>query len=109
MSRIALFILVMINYRDNEKWFKKEGKKRASSMDWTLFYIPYIYFCAFETIHLLYVNYLYKLIKLHSNVSYNEYKKGGQFVQEVSIRDSNTEIKNPQIFPYNNPSTESSQ
>ena len=86
MSRIATFVLVMIFYRDNKKWLKKENKKGPSM-----------------------VNYLFKLIKLHSNVSYSEYKKSGQFVGEVSIHGSNNDIKNPQIFPYNNPSTESSQ
>ena len=49
------------------------------------------------------VNYLYKLIKLHSNTSYSEYKKGN-FVGEVSIHGSDTDIKGPQTFPYNNPS-----
>lgn len=109
MSRIATFVLVMIFYRDNKKWLKKENKKGPSISDWLLFFIPCGIFCLFEIIHLLVVNYLFKLINLHSNVSYSEYKKSGQFVGEVSIHGSNSDIKNPQIFPYNNPSTESSQ
>ena len=108
MSRIATFILVMLNYGNNKKWSKKEKKKRASTLDWLLFFIPCGIFCLLEIIHFLVINYLLKLIKLHSNVSYSEYKKSGQFVGEVSIHGSNTEIKNPQVFPYNNPSTESS-
>ena len=80
MSRIATFILVMLNYRDNQKWLKKEKKRSASTLDWLLFFIPFGIFCVLEIIHFLVVNYLFKLIKLHSNVSYSEYKKGGQFV-----------------------------
>ena len=109
ISRIVTFIFVMINYRDNKKWTKKEKKKGPSMMDWLLFLIPCGVFCLLEIIHFLVVNYLFKLIKLHSNVSYSDYKKSGQFVGEVSIHGSSSDIKNPQIFPYNNPSTESSQ
>lgn len=106
MTRIATFILVILNYRDNKKWSKKENKKSASTMDWLLFLIPCGIYCLLEITHLLAVNYLFKLIKLHSNRSYSEYKKSGQFVGEVSIHGSNSDIKAPQIF---NPSTESSQ
>ena len=109
MSRIVTVVFVMLNYRDNKKWSKKENKKSASIIDWLLFCIPCGIFCFLEIIHFFVLNYLFKLIKLHSNVSYSEYKKSGQFVGEVSIHGSNSDIKNPQIFPYNNPSTESSQ
>ena len=109
ISKITTSILVLISYRDNKKWLKKENKKGPSLLDWLLFFIPSGIFCLLEIIHFFVVNYLFKLIKLHSNVSYSEYKKSGQFVGEVSIRGSDTDIKNPQIFPSNNPSTESSQ
>ena len=109
ISKITTAILVVISYRDNKKWLKKEKKKGPSLMDWLLFFIPCGIFCLLEIIHFFMVNYLYKLIKLHSNTSYSEYKKGGNLVGEVSIRGSDADIKGPQTFPYNNPSTESSQ
>jgi len=109
ISKITTSILVLMSYRDSKKWLKKEKKKGPSLIDWLLYFIPSGIFCLLEIIHFFVVNYLFKLIKLHSNVSYSEYKKSGQFVGEVSIRGSDTDIKNPQIFPYNNPSTESSQ
>ena len=107
ISKITTSILVLISYRDNKKWLKKEKKKGPSLMDWLLFFIPCGIFFFFVIIHFFMVNYLYKLIKLQSNTSYSEYKKGN-FVGEVSIG-SDTYIKGPQTFPYNNPSTESSQ
>ena len=71
ISKITTSILVVISYGDNEKWLKKEKQKGPSLMDWLLFFIPCGIFCLLEIIHFFMVNYLFILIKLHSNTSYS--------------------------------------
>ena len=102
ISIIAANILARIFYG-------KKGKKGPSIIDWLKFNIACAILNLLEIIHFFVLIYLFKLIKLHSNVSYNDYKKSGLFIREVSIHTSNSDIKNPQIFPYNNPSAESSK
>lgn len=76
----------------------------SSSKYMLIILIPTILVFALEIIQFLAVNYFYKLISLKSNVSYNEYIKNGQNVDQVSVTITNTPInQNPPIFPYNNP------
>ena len=74
-----------------------KGKKPNASNDFLKYGISCLILAFIEIIHFLNMLYLFKLIKLHSNVSYNEYKKSGLFVREVSVQNS-ADTKNPTIF-----------
>ena len=90
--------------KDLEKYgYHSEGTK-ISTLDWILFIIPTLIITALEIIHFLAVNYLYRLIKIPTNLSYNDYITKGQSVDQVSVTVTNTQInQNPPMFPYNNP------
>ena len=95
--RSLIFILGLVFY-------VKEDIIKISTSDWLLFIIPTLIVLAIEIIHFLAVNYLYKLIKLPTDLSYNDYIGKGQNVDQVSVTIANTQTnQNPPMFPYNNP------
>ena len=50
------------------------------------------------------MNYLYRLLKIPTNSSYNDFITKSQSVKQVSVIAANTQInQNPPMFPYNNP------
>ena len=68
---------------------------------WAGFIITFILVLAIEVIHFLSVYYLYKLLKLKADCSYNDYLKKGTGVEQNSVTiNNNTTNQNP-IFPTN--------
>ena len=90
--------------KDLEDWGYDFGFAKISTGDWIFFLVPTLLVTALEIIHFLAVNYLYRLIKIPTNLSYNDYITKGQSVNQVSVTVTNTQInQNPPMFPYNNP------
>lgn len=83
--RVLTLILGIVLYSQVDKWLEKEGVKGASTGDWIKLLIPLIIYVIVEVIHFLSVNYLYKLLKLKTDVNYEEYLKGGQTVEQNSM------------------------
>ena len=92
--RILGLILGIYAYNQVENWISEMGAPKASTSDWLKLIIPFILYIIFEIMHFLAVNYLYKLIKLKTNVSYEEYLKNGQVVEQTSV--TNTQINQNQ-------------
>ena len=61
------------------------GSLGISIFHWCIFLIPAFIIVIIEIIDFLSVNYLYKLIRLKSDVSYNEYLKNGETIGQVSV------------------------
>ena len=104
---IGGIILYAIEVRNYNKYIKPyistNPYEHISIGSWLLLIIPTLIIIAIEVIHYLAVNYLYKLIKIPTISSYNEYLKSGESVEQGSVTIANTQInQNPQIFPYNN-------
>ena len=101
---IILYAREARKYNNAVKGLEKWGFEKISVGDWILFLVPTLIVTALEIIHFLAVNYLYRLIKIPTNLSYNDYITKGQSVEQVSVTVANAEInQNPPMFPYNNP------
>ena len=68
---------------------------------WAGFFITFLIFIAIEVIHFLALNYLYKLLSLKEDCSYNDYIKKGSPVNQNSVTITNKENNNPPMFPSN--------
>ena len=96
-----IFLIIAFIYFGQKSRFR--GGLGPSAFQWCIFLIPNFIFTILVIIHFLSVNYLYKLIRLKSNVSYNEYLKNGETIGQVSVIIANSpNNQNPPIFPYNN-------
>ena len=101
---IILYAREARKYNNAVKGLEKWGFEKISVGDWILFLVPTLIVTALEIIHFLAVNYLYRLIKIPTNLSYNDYITKGQSVEQVSVTVANAQInQNPPMFPYNNP------
>ena len=100
--RLGLFILIILLDKFLTKFLGQSSS--TSTAEWLEFIIPSLFIIALEVINFLSVNYLYKLIRLNSNISYSEYLQEIRNVGQVSVTITNEKIsQNPPIFPYNNP------
>lgn len=111
--RIILFILGLVfyirevklynDYMDELEYLGINIYKKISVGDWILLIIPTLIVFIIEIIHFWAVNYLYKLIKIPTDLSYNDYLNNGQNVEQVSNTTTIQVNQNPQGFPFNNP------
>ena len=99
--RLGLFILLILLDKFLSKYFHSSS---SSTKEWIEFIIPTILIIALEVIQFLSVNYIYKLIRINSNVSYSEYLQELRNVGQISVTINNEKInQNAPIFPFNNP------
>ena len=103
VMRIIFFIEFIVAYNTIDKWIEKETKAGgASTSDWMKLIVPYILLFIIEIIHILAVIYLYRLLKIKSNVCYRDYLYNGPNVPNspTTVTVSNDPmIKNPPIIP----------
>ena len=99
--RLGLFLLIILLDKFLSKFFNSSS---TSTEEWLKFIIPSLFIIVLEVVHFISVNYLYKLIRINSNISYNEYLQEIRNVGQVSVTITNEKINpNTPIFPYNNP------
>ena len=99
--RLGLFILLILLDKFLSKYFHSSS---SSTKEWIEFIIPTILIIALEVIQFLSVNYIYKLIRINTNVSYSEYLQELRNVGQISVTINNEKInQNAPIFPFNNP------
>ena len=69
---------------------------------WAGFIITFLLFLSIEVIHFIALNYLYKLLSLKADCSYNDYNnKIGIPVNQNSVTVTNINNNNPPMFPPN--------
>ena len=108
LLKIISFILLIYSYTLVDEWLEEKRISGPTTKDWLGFLVPYILYLIIEVTEFLSMIYIYKLLKLKSNVSYLEYLKNGQNVEQVSVTVTNAQIsQTPPILP--NQSTPSSQ
>jgi heme/copper-type cytochrome/quinol oxidase subunit 2 len=84
--RVLTLIIGIVFYNQADKWLKEKGiSGGAPAGEWAKLLIPLFLYIIVEIIHFLSVNYLYKLLKLKTDVNYEEYLKGGQTVEQNSM------------------------
>ena len=74
---------------------------------WIPIIITYIFYIAFELINFLAFNYLYRLLNLKADCSYEEYLKNGSPIEQNSVTQTNIQVvqNNKPVLPINFPNT----
>ena len=68
---------------------------------WAGFIITFLLFSSIEVIHFLSVYYLYRLLTLKADCSYNDYLKNGTAIEQNSVTVNNTTTNPNPMFPTN--------
>ena len=68
---------------------------------WAGFIITFLLFLAIEVIHFLSVYYLYRLLTLKADCSYNDYLRNGTAIEQNSVTINNNTTNQNTMFPTN--------